>query len=143
MKVGNATLLGIGAVLAALGLVLTEPASAYTSGYQMHSSLGRGGTHGSYTPHTHGVSSCPYVNDCFGRCGPGCSTVFGSVTTTACTNHDQCIKDRECTYGDSGAAAQVNCVGLLGAAAGSLIQYHWDNFVNWVKDDLGSVWARI
>src|SRR5262245_24835568 len=116
MRFGNATLLGIGAVLGSVALVMTEPASAYTSGYWKHSGTGYSGSHGSYSPHQRGASTCDYSNACFGRCGPGCSTAFGTVVTQACANHDQCIKTRECTYHDSSAGAAVNCLGLLGAA---------------------------
>lgn len=98
-------------------------------------------------------TDCSYQNNCFGRCGPGCSTYFGTTNTSACQSHDQCIKDNVCA-GKSAATAHLNCLtgttgctsgacGSLASAAKSLIGTHWDNSVNWVKSNLISSWAKI
>ena len=90
-----------------------------------------------------GETAC-YSNPCYGRCGPGCNwSVLGNNYTAACTNHDQCIETRMCSYGDSSAAAQANCVGLLPAAIVSESNSAWYNGVNWVKDTATSVWTSI
>jgi hypothetical protein len=86
-----------------------------------------------------------YQNACFGRCGPGCSTYFGTAQKTACANHDACIRDNRCA-GKSGATAHYNCLSGsrgLGKAAGSLISYHWNNAKTYVKDTWQSTWARV
>ncbi len=99
------------------------------------------------------TSGCSYQNNCFGRCGPGCSTYFGTTNTTACQHHDECIKDNVCG-GKTAAQAHLNCLtgttgctsgacGSLASAAKSLIGAHWDNSVNWVKSNLISTWAKI
>jgi hypothetical protein len=90
------------------------------------------------------TSGC-YNNPCAGRCGPGCSTYFGTTNTTACANHDACIRDNRCS-GKSRATAHYNCLSGsrgLGKAAGSLIRYHWNNAKTYVKDTLQSTWARV
>lgn len=89
-------------------------------------------------------SGC-YSNACYGRCGPGCSTYFGTTSTSACAAHDSCIKDNKCA-GYSGATAHYRCLTGsrgLGKAASSLIRYHWDNAVTYVKDTWQSTWARV
>jgi hypothetical protein len=89
-------------------------------------------------------SGC-YNNACPGRCGPGCSTYFGTNTTYACQQHDNCIRDNKCA-GRSGATAHYNCLTGsrgLGKAAASLIKYHWNNGKTWVKDTWQSTWARV
>lgn len=86
-----------------------------------------------------------YSNPCFGRCGPGCSTYFGTTSTNACANHDGCIRDYKCA-GYSGASAHYYCLTGsrgLGKAASSLIRYHWNNGVSYVKDTWQSTWARV
>jgi hypothetical protein len=86
-----------------------------------------------------------YSNACYGRCGPGCSTYFGTVVTTACANHDSCIRDYKCA-GYSGASAHYYCLTGsrgLGKAAASLIGYHWNNAKTYVKDTWQSWWARV
>jgi hypothetical protein len=92
-----------------------------------------------------GFTCGSYNNNCFGRCGPGCSTYFGTTVTTACQNHDACIRDYRCA-GYSGANAHYYCLTGnrgLGKAAGSLISYHWNNAKTWVKDTWQSTWARV
>ena len=86
-----------------------------------------------------------YYNPCAGRCGPGCSTYFGTYTSGACAAHDGCIKDHKCA-GYSGASAHYYCLSGargLGKAAQSLVSYHWNNAKTYVKDTWQSVWARV
>jgi hypothetical protein len=86
-----------------------------------------------------------YNNACPGRCGAGCSTAFGTTTTYACQQHDNCIKDYKCG-GYSGASAHYYCLTGsrgLGKAASSLIGYHWNNSKTYVKDTWQSTWARV
>lgn len=86
-----------------------------------------------------------YNNPCAGRCGPGCSTYFGTVVTQACINHDACIRSYKCA-GYSGASAHAYCLtgsSGLGRAAASLGSYHWNNWKTWVKDTWQSTWARV
>lgn len=85
-----------------------------------------------------------YSNACAGRCGPGCSTFFGTVKTNACQQHDNCIRDHKCA-GYSGASAHYYCLAGsrgLGKAAASLVSYHWQNAVTWVKDTWQSTWVK-
>ena len=90
-----------------------------------------------------GETAC-YSNSCYGRCGPGCNwSILGNYYTSACTNHDACIENRMCNYGDSSGTAQANCVGLLPAAIASESNSAWYNGVNWVEDTATSVWAHI
>jgi len=90
-----------------------------------------------------GETTC-YSNPCYGRCGPGCNwSVLGNYYTSACQTHDGCIENRTCNYGDSSAAAQANCVGLLPAAIASESNSAWYDGVNWVKDTTTSVWTSI
>jgi hypothetical protein len=86
-----------------------------------------------------------YNNPCRGRCGPGCSTYFGTVSTNACLNHDNCVRDHKCA-GYSGAATHYYCLTGsrgLGKAAASLVRYHWNNAKTYVKDTWQSTWARV
>ncbi len=86
-----------------------------------------------------------YTNACFGRCGAGCSTYFGTASTQACANHDGCIRDYKCA-GYSAASAHYYCLSGsrgLGKAAASVIGYHWNNAKTWVKDTLQSTWAQV
>jgi hypothetical protein len=88
---------------------------------------------------------CNYSNACFGRCGPGCSTAFGTTVTTACQNHDACSRDYRCA-GYSSASAHYYCLSGsrgLGKAAKSLIGYHWNNAKTYVKSAAQSVWATV
>lgn len=92
-----------------------------------------------------GFSCASYNNACFGRCGPGCSTTFGTKVTTACQNHDACIRDYVCS-GYSKASAYYNCLtGSRGLnhAAKSMVQYHFNNAVQYVKSAAQSVWAWV
>jgi len=90
-----------------------------------------------------GETAC-YSNPCYGRCGPGCNwTILGNSYTSACTNHDACIENRMCNYGDSSGTAQANCVGLLPSAIWSLSNSAWYNGVQWVKDTATGVWTSI
>ncbi len=86
-----------------------------------------------------------YSNACVGRCGPGCSTYFGTTATYACQQHDNCIRDYKCA-GYAGASAHYYCLTGsrgLGKAASSLIKYHWNNAQTYVKDTWQSTWARV
>jgi hypothetical protein len=90
-----------------------------------------------------GDDAC-YTNYCYGRCGPGCNlSVLGNAYTSACTNHDGCIKTQMCTYGNSQATAHANCAYLLPAAAGSLANNAWYNGTNWIKEKVTGVWNSI
>lgn len=85
-----------------------------------------------------------YSNQCYGRCGPGCNwSILGNYYTSACQTHDACIQNRMCNYGDSSAAAQANCVGVLPAAILSEANSAWYDGVNWVEDTATSVWTHI
>lgn len=85
-----------------------------------------------------------YSNQCYGRCGPGCNwSILGNHYTSACTTHDGCIKTQMCSYGNSSATAQANCVGLLPAAIGSLGLSAWYDGANWIQDAATSVWTSI
>ncbi|MBA3461755.1 MAG: hypothetical protein H0T46_17455 [Deltaproteobacteria bacterium] len=86
-----------------------------------------------------------YNNACAGRCGPGCSTYFGTTVTQACINHDNCIRDYKCA-GYSGASAHYYCLSGsrgLGKAAASLGSFHWNNWKTYVKDSWQSTWATV
>lgn len=76
-----------------------------------------------------------YSNSCYGRCGPGCGwSALGSQYTSACQNHDGCIKTRRCVYGDSQWQSHANCAGGLPSAVGSWVQSHWNYGFQWAKD---------
>ena len=127
------------AILGALILTLSLPRISYavyggdSAGYQQES-----------REDDYYYGGC-YSNPCAGRCGPGCSTYFGTVTTQACINHDNCIKSYKCA-GYSAANAHYYCLtgsSGLGKAAASLLGYHWNNAKTYVKDTLQSWWARV
>jgi hypothetical protein len=81
--------------------------------------------------------------NCYGRCGPGCGwTILGNSYTTACQNHDSCVRNR-LAQGYSSVSAHSGCVGSLPAAVGSFVQTHWNNGFQWATDQWSGFKAKI
>lgn len=85
-----------------------------------------------------------YSNQCYGRCGPGCDwTILGNAYTSACANHDACIKYQRCTVGTTGVQSHINCAGQLPAAVNSFVQTHWNQSMQWAEDTWSGIWTKI
>jgi hypothetical protein len=132
-------LLAIASALSLSVLMLSSPALASyggtSSGYQSENR----------EDDYYGFSCGSYNNNCFGRCGPGCSTYFGTTNTYQCQQHDACIRDWRCA-GYSRATAHTKCLTGsrgLGRAAWSLVRYHWNNAKSYAKSGAISTWAKI
>lgn len=81
--------------------------------------------------------------DCYGRCGPGCGwTVLGNAYTSACGNHDSCVRNYLC-QGQSGWNAHSWCAGSLPAAVGSFAQTHWNNWFQHARDSWSGLWTKV
>ena len=80
---------------------------------------------------------------CYGRCGPGCDwSVLGNAYTTACRNHDTCVRNYLCA-GYSSFNAHSSCAGSLPAAVGSFVQTHWNAGFQWATDQFSGLWTKI
>jgi hypothetical protein len=81
--------------------------------------------------------------NCYGRCGPGCDwTILGNAYTSACANHDACVRNQLCS-GASGFNAHANCAGALPAAVGSFVQTHWNAGFQHARDIWSGLWKKV
>lgn len=88
-------------------------------------------------------SCAAYNNNCMGRCGPACGwTILGNAYTSACYNHDACIRNYMCS-GYSGWQAHANCAGGLPAAVASFVQTHWNYGFQWARDTWSGLWTKV
>ncbi|HEY5925943.1 MAG TPA: hypothetical protein VIV11_29850 [Kofleriaceae bacterium] len=83
------------------------------------------------------------TTNCKGRCGPGCDwSALGNAYTTACANHDTCVRNYLCG-GHSSWTAHSSCAGSLPSAVGSFVQTHWNNGFQWAADSWSGFWKKV
>ena len=134
-----------------LGYLLTSPRSGHAPLYRCRQStgehfnsfdpncegsqyvteyiLGYARTDGNHFYHKATLSSGSGSNDCFGRCGLGCSWMPWEAWTSECYEHDQCVAQH----------GHLACLGVFADAAISYVEAGVKQLVKAVADIVSSI----